>query len=147
MTVSKEVIQYAIHKLSNQIFNLKQAPKETGGCNEFPMPKFGPKHPDWQKYQELKRQASLSLTALAIFKHFGGKIPTKADFRKAIRAGHFLQHCPAGDKVKRNCFLFEAYGMLQSGFPETNYSEAQKYAEHRANDAAKAKEAKNAVAC
>jgi len=147
MTVSKEVIQYAIHKLSAKIELMK-----TDILNDYPARKdthrhMNPSHPTWSAYQELKRQASLHLTALSIFKHFGGKIPAKSDLRKAIRACCFLQHAPKGDKSKRNAFIFEAYSLLQSGFPEIDRAAAMKHAEHRALEAAKAKEAKNAVSC
>lgn len=129
MSFGKEVIQYAIHKLSSQIFDLKQAAEG----------KMSPQHPDWEKYKETKRQASLHLTALGIFKHFGERIPSKPDLRKAIRAGCFLQHAPKGDKSKRNVFIFEAYSLLQSGFPEINRSEAMAYSLVRKQEAEHAK--------
>ena len=139
MTFNRSVIQYAIHQLSQQITAIKESAHQTE-------PSIHPKHPDWAKYQELKRQASLYLTAMSIYKRFNG-IPTKPELRKEIRAGKFLQHTPKSDKSKRNAFIFEAYSKMQSGLPEIDRAEAQKYAAERAIEVAKAKEAKHAVSC
>lgn len=152
MITIKEVLKYRIHQLSQQIFQLKESAKETGGCNEFPLPKFDPKHPDWSKYVDLKRQASLSLTALKIFKHFG-KVPTKADFRKTLRENAkdikvedlFREHAPA-DRGQAHAFLFEAYQALVDVEHDlktnpTRFAEAEAYAEQRRQEVA------NASAC
>ena len=91
---------------------------------------INPTHPDWQKYQALKAEASLWLTARCILKHFGCR-PTKADLRKAIRDGRFGQHSPKRD---HNALIFKAYGALSmvESSPEADYWVACKQQEtHR----------------
>lgn len=146
MVTMKEVLQYRIHQLSEQINALKTAnyKKDANGkptmIGERIITDLSPKHPAWEQYKALKKETSKFLTALRIWKRFL-RIPKKAELRDAIRAGAFQNHAGKGTKAERNLFIFEAFSMLQGGCPEIDRKAAEEYAAKRAEEVAHAKQA------
>lgn len=141
MVTLKEVIQYRIHVLSQQIANVKESAKSIEKDRTI---SIDPKHGAWPLYIDLKQQASNWLTAITILKHFG-KIPAKTDLRKAIRKNPklFRNHLSKGDKSQQNALIFSAYqALLDTELDlKTNpsrFAEAEKYAETRKQEAANA---------
>lgn len=148
MSTLREIYQFRLHQISSQIYDLK-----SGGD-------MSPKHADWKKYQDLKRQASICLTAIKIMKHsykgasyYSGKTPSKAAFRDSLRDNRkpFTTHCPKGDHAKQNAFIFEAYYDLEQTEKDlklnpTRFAEAEAYAKQRALEASEAKAAKKEAA-
>lgn len=147
----KEIIQYRLHQMSEQIHLLKTT---------SPKP-VNPKSPEWTEYKNLKHQVSHWLTALKILKHWGGKIPSKENFRKVLRQNAvdwkgpslFQQHlpnCMRGkenhiiDRAKMNSLIFGSYYALLELEKEykadpTKFADAEAYAQTREQEVAHAK--------
>ena len=150
---TKEVLQYKIHQMSEQISQLKTAAFKSEKSKEWPygykiVSYMNPSHPDWQKYRDLKSEASKFLTALVILKEHPnipddlGWINLKKDFRKEIRAGKYRQHLPKGKDASG--FLFEQYYFIQNLEREIKakpaaFKDAEIYAQQRKEEAAKRK--------
>jgi len=164
MSTLREVYQFRLHQMSEKLELMK-----TDILNDYPAKKdthrhMNPKHPTWLAYQELKRQASLCLTAIKIMKHsykgaafYSGKTPSKAAFRETLRDKRktFTTHCPKGDLAKQNAFIFEAYYDLEQTEKDlklnpSRFVEAEVYAKQRRLEASEAaarkKEAASATA-
>lgn len=158
MTTLKEALQFRIHQLSENIHAVKMAAVKrekisprygkiwtqdtyTWGWIDEKVVYLNPSHPDWDKYKDLKKQASIHLTCIRILKHFDG-VPTKTALRKAMRAGAFLEHASVAKHV-RNCLIVEAHYMLAQTKQDlstnpTRFEEAGRYAAQRRQEASNA---------
>lgn len=134
MVTIKEVMQYRVHQLSEQIAKIKATATMTD--KEGRTIAISPKHPLWPKYMEMKAQASRCLTGILILKHFG-QIPTKAALRKEMRKGkEFTRHAPKGPKSVVNSFIIQSFNELAQANKDlelnpSRFAEAAAYAEAR----------------
>ena len=53
---------------------------------------ISPRHPDWQRYQAARRQASLLLTARLLLKLGGESVPDLVVVRRALKEGGLASH-------------------------------------------------------